>query len=481
MAAKRPPPAWAWACASKASTARPLVGRGAAFGRPGSPTCASRRLGWGRLRPSSRSSLRLDTDCAPQRAGRARRSRTPDKRLRDRRTSRARSVFLQGFWNSTHELLLGADAPYVSRRSPACFQEEEEETSRGKDFRHYSARRPADCIRRQSRPGAGSFQIQPRHPANLSADGRIGLSWHTARDYARSLGGYLVAVNSTDEEVFLTSAFENVALIAWIGLSDEAIEGVYVWESGEPLGYTDWCAGDPNNSLGVEDWARVYFPGFGNHCWSDVPSFGDPTWIPNHGIVELPYGDRVNFDGLASSCNNQIPTPLNAPGNAEGVSWNGASVSCPPLIASTPRRRHAGQRNALPAPSVSRHGEPASRRAAHPSGSRGRERGEDRDSGGSKGHVVRLGVPEQRERPALQRRGFDRDRGRVRQPHLGRGWIGCGHQSSLLLLRVLLQCLRRQRPVARGPEDQQLRCRPSVSGLPELAGWNGPTTYSRAA
>ena len=95
----------------------------------------------------------------------------------------------------------------------------------------------------------------------LTADG---LSWHTARDYARSLGGYLVAVNSTAEEMFLTSAFENVALIAWIGLSDEALEGVYVWESGEPLGYTDWCAGDPNNSLGVEDWVRVYFPGFGD-------------------------------------------------------------------------------------------------------------------------------------------------------------------------------------------------------------------------
>jgi Lectin C-type domain len=162
-----------------------------------------------------------------------------------------------------------------------------------------------------------------------------GLSWHTARDYARSLGGYLVAVNSAAEETFLTSAFENVALIAWIGLSDEAVEGVYVWESGEPLVYTDWCSGDPNNSLGVEDWVRVYFPGFGGHCWSDVPSFGDPTWIPNHGIVELPHGDRVNFDGLVTSCTNQIPTPLNAPGNAEGVSWNGASASFPPAIAST--------------------------------------------------------------------------------------------------------------------------------------------------
>jgi hypothetical protein len=52
--AERGPPAWAWACASGREHRPALgVGRGAGFAR--------------RLRPSSRSGLRLDTDCAPPR------------------------------------------------------------------------------------------------------------------------------------------------------------------------------------------------------------------------------------------------------------------------------------------------------------------------------------------------------------------------------------------------------------------------------
>ena len=40
----------------------------------------------------------------------------------------------------------------------------------------------------------------------------------------------------------------------WLGLTDAAIEGQYVWPStGSLAGYTNWNNGEPNNANGNED------------------------------------------------------------------------------------------------------------------------------------------------------------------------------------------------------------------------------------
>ncbi|CAL1530810.1 unnamed protein product [Lymnaea stagnalis] len=41
----------------------------------------------------------------------------------------------------------------------------------------------------------------------------------------------------------------------WIGLTDRAVEGTFVWEDGEPINGSTikWAVGQPDNNLGIDD------------------------------------------------------------------------------------------------------------------------------------------------------------------------------------------------------------------------------------
>jgi len=82
------------------------------------------------------------------------------------------------------------------------------------------------------------------------------ISWFGAKNAASLLGGYLATVTSETEEMFLQGAFAGSNLFqgvtAWIGLSDEIVEGTFRWmtgpEAGQLLGYSNWLTGEPNNN-----------------------------------------------------------------------------------------------------------------------------------------------------------------------------------------------------------------------------------------
>jgi hypothetical protein len=59
-----------------------------------------------------------------------------------------------------------------------------------------------------------------------------GLSWTTAQDVAVANGGNLVTINNLAEQNWLISTFGSNSLF-WIGLTDQATEGVWQWISGE--------------------------------------------------------------------------------------------------------------------------------------------------------------------------------------------------------------------------------------------------------
>lgn len=89
-------------------------------------------------------------------------------------------------------------------------------------------------------------------------------SWHDAQLHAENIGGNLATINDASENTFLASKIPSNGR-AWIGLSDAAIEGEMVWSSGEPLTYTNWYPGQPNDYNYQQDYVEL----LGNGQWND--------------------------------------------------------------------------------------------------------------------------------------------------------------------------------------------------------------------
>jgi hypothetical protein len=95
--------------------------------------------------------------------------------------------------------------------------------------------------------------------------------WHEAKRYAESIGGHLVTIRSKKENQYVANLARSkgVKRSFWAGLSDEAKEGRFVWVTGEPLTYTNWHSGEPNNK-GNEDYLEIGW--HSKYSWNDGPS-----------------------------------------------------------------------------------------------------------------------------------------------------------------------------------------------------------------
>lgn len=118
------------------------------------------------------------------------------------------------------------------------------------------------------------------------------LTWHEAEAEAVSYGGHLVAVNDAAENAWLVATFGADRM--WIGFNDEASEGSFVWSNGDPVTYTNWGAGEPND-ITHEDWTVMnWYADGGWNDWEAGADYIDGTGFlhamndsyPVYGIME---------------------------------------------------------------------------------------------------------------------------------------------------------------------------------------------------
>ncbi|KAL4218161.1 hypothetical protein ACF0H5_022897 [Mactra antiquata] len=102
--------------------------------------------------------------------------------------------------------------------------------------------------------------------------GHQALTFFEAEHYCQQHNARLVHIESADENNFLKQ--EMSQLIAdrwWIGLSDDDIEGKFVWygTTSKPE-FTDWSAGNPSDSLHNEDCVELIRYQNKEMHWNDI-------------------------------------------------------------------------------------------------------------------------------------------------------------------------------------------------------------------
>jgi hypothetical protein len=126
-------------------------------------------------------------------------------------------------------------------------------------------------------------------------------TWAAADSACKAVNAHLVTLNSEAENSYIASMIPSNYMRAWIGLTDAGTEGNWRWVTGEPLSYTSWSAGEPNNYDGAENWAHIYQ---GSGMWNDLPS----SWTASY-VCEWDAPNGVAVQYKASNTNptdNQI-------------------------------------------------------------------------------------------------------------------------------------------------------------------------------
>lgn len=113
-------------------------------------------------------------------------------------------------------------------------------------------------------------------------------------DGSNTLGGYLATITSSNENSFLGT----LAGDGWIGLTDEASEGSFLWAGGPEAGtltFTSWSGGEPNDFFG-EDY--VQYSG-GN--WNDLPNGSNRGYFVEYSEAQdVPEPAMLGLFGLGA-------------------------------------------------------------------------------------------------------------------------------------------------------------------------------------
>ena len=118
-------------------------------------------------------------------------------------------------------------------------------------------------------------------------------TWLASQAEAVSLGGNLTSINNAAENTWILSTFGSFGgspRTLWTGLTDSVQEGTFSWVNGDPVTYTNFGLGEPNN-FNNEDYVALLgqnFPPLSTGQWNDAANDTLTTYgsLVN-GVVEI--------------------------------------------------------------------------------------------------------------------------------------------------------------------------------------------------
>jgi hypothetical protein len=113
-------------------------------------------------------------------------------------------------------------------------------------------------------------------------------TWDDARLDAIKLGGTLATVTTGNEQRTIENLLRGAPTGTYfLGGTDQAIEGIWTWLTGETWGYENWrtSTNEPNNSGGNEHYLHIYNNADAFGKWNDVNASNQQTGF----IVEWDY------------------------------------------------------------------------------------------------------------------------------------------------------------------------------------------------
>ena len=93
------------------------------------------------------------------------------------------------------------------------------------------------------------------------------ITWQRAEDACVEWGGHLVSIHS-DLENYAVRSIRDINGFTWIGLSDTANDGDYVWTDGTPFNYHNFSPGQPDSYYG-ESCFHLRYQNRGELTWND--------------------------------------------------------------------------------------------------------------------------------------------------------------------------------------------------------------------
>ncbi|MBN2497591.1 MAG: hypothetical protein JXR96_23560 [Deltaproteobacteria bacterium] len=134
------------------------------------------------------------------------------------------------------------------------------------------------------------------------------VDWPTARDSCLALGYELVWVEDSAENTWIVQrALANIGAgqYPWHGFNDRSQEAAWVWDNGQPVTFTNWNTGEPNDSAG-EDCGHFYLDGSAPYRWNDIGCELLRPYVCKRVHCPFDLDDDLDGDGV---CGNEDTCP----------------------------------------------------------------------------------------------------------------------------------------------------------------------------